>query len=108
MEYTPTSSSDPTGMAGLLMSPQVRSLMREKAEIAQALYRAQVARRTGDLARETRVETYRGGRRNDRWCARVISRPTHGHAAAHEFGADGRSTSGAHDWPAVLGRLGST
>ncbi len=108
MQYKPTSRNNPNGLAGLLRSPQVRSLMREKGEIAQALYRGRVARRTGQLARETRVETAIGGRRNDRWTARVISRPPNQHAASHEFGNDGRDRDGAHDWPAVLGQMGST
>lgn len=102
MRYTPTPRSDPHGLAGMLKSPQMRQLVQQRAEVAQALYRARVAKRTGQLARDVRIETFIGGHRNDRWCARVIAYAPH--AAAHEFGADGRP--GAHDWPVVLSQLG--
>jgi hypothetical protein len=103
MRYTPTPRNDPNGLAGLLLSPQMRSLMLQKAEVAQALYRARVAKKTGQLAREVRVQTYIGGKRNDRWCSRVIGQPPREHSAPHEFGARGRP--GAHDWPAVLAQM---
>ncbi|MDG3012459.1 hypothetical protein G4X40_20170 [Rhodococcus sp. D2-41] len=108
MDYKPTPRSDPNGLAGLLRSPQMRRLMAERGTVAQALYRQRVAKRTGDLARMVRVETFIGGRRKDRWCARVVAFAPH--AASHEFGtsADGRRPQkGAHDWPAVLEQLRS-
>ncbi|WP_072814279.1 hypothetical protein [Rhodococcus zopfii] len=101
MRYQRTPASNPNGLAGLMLDPKMRQLVRERAEIAKALYQARVAKRTGVLAREVRVVTYIGGP-TPRWCARVIAHAPH--AASHEFGADGRP--GAHDWPAVLAQLG--
>jgi len=77
---------DSRGLRDLTMGPQMRSLVREGAEQIEAIYRATVAKRTGTLARETRVETFVGGREMDRWCARVIAYAPY--AAAHEFGYD--------------------
>lgn len=75
---------DHDGLRDLTMGPQMRSLMREYGDEIEAIYRGIVAKRTGRLARETRVETFIGGRKNDRWVARVIAYADY--AASHEFG----------------------
>lgn len=68
----------------ILKSSEMRSLVQQKAEIAQALYREEVRKRTGTLARSARVETYLGGTRGDRWVSEmIIDAP---HALAHEDG----------------------
>lgn len=94
---------------GLLKSPEMRALMFERAETAQALYRDIVAKRTGRLARSARVETYIGGERNpnDRWCGRLIVEAPY--AASHEFGFDDGDLdvrAGVHDLNVVLNQLG--
>ena len=75
---------DHSGIGDLLKGPEMRSLVREGAEQVESIYRATVAKRTGRLSRETRVETYIGGTKNDRWCARLIAGAPY--AASHEFG----------------------
>jgi hypothetical protein len=72
------------GMAQILLSPQMRSAVREAAELAQAIYQETVAKRTGALARSARVSTARGGVRNDRWVGQLTADAPH--AAPHEFG----------------------
>ncbi|NEW33840.1 hypothetical protein GV791_14880 [Nocardia cyriacigeorgica] len=105
MQHNIPTNSNPA-IAALLKSPEMRSLMLERAEIAQALYREIVAKRTGRLARSARVETFIGGRRNDRWCARLIVDASY--AASHEYGTDDGSgvRAGAHDLNQVLNQLG--
>lgn len=93
----------------ILVSPQMRSLMFEKAEIAQAIYQEIVAKRTGRLARSARVETFLGGdlRPGDRWCARLIVDARY--AASHEYGTDDGDEgirAGAHDLNVALNQLG--
>ncbi|WP_280393044.1 hypothetical protein [Nocardia wallacei] len=91
----------------ILVSPEMRSLMFERAEIAQALYREIVAKRTGRLARSARVETFIGGKKNDRWQSRLIVEESY--AASHEFGTDDGNegiVAGAHDLNVVLNTLG--
>ena len=71
-------------LAQILLSPTMRSLMQERAEMAQALYRGEVAHRTGRLAASARVETAIGGKKNDRWVSHLlIDTP---YADSHEFG----------------------
>ena len=97
-------------IAGLLLSAEMRALMFERAEIAQAMYRDIVAKRTGSLAHSARVETFVGGRNKDRWCSRLIvggSEASHG--PAHEFGYDDGDTgvrAGHNDLNRVLNMLG--
>lgn len=76
------------GVLGLMKSPEMRALMREKAELVEALYREIVAKRTGRLARSTRIETHFGGNNNDRWEATVIVGEGVPYGAPHEFGYD--------------------
>lgn len=93
----------------IAISSEMRSLMREKIEIAQALYRDEVAHRTGNLARSARVETFIGGPKSDRWIGHLIVEATY--AASHEFGTDDgdeRITAAAHDLNRVLNQLAAT
>ncbi|WP_064075911.1 hypothetical protein [Prescottella equi] len=96
------------GVGALLRGPDMRRLVQHKAELAQALYRARVARRTGRLARETRVFTFIGGPKNDRWIGRMVAYAPY--AALHEFDRvddNGRVIPGARDLAAVLARMDS-
>lgn len=89
-----------------LLGNTARSMVREAAEIAQALYQGRVAKRTGRLARSARVETFKGGVHQDRWCGRLIVDAPY--AASHEFGHDDGDTNigaAAHDLNAVLNEL---
>lgn len=98
-------------IAGILLSSQMRALMFERAEIAQAIYRDIVAKRTGRLARSARVETFRGGRLNDRWKSRLIVGGSEApYGLAHEYGFDDGDTrigAAARDLNRVLNMLGS-
>lgn len=94
-------------VGAILVSPEMRSLMFERGEMAQALYREIVAKRTGRLARSARVETFIGGKKNDRWQTRLIVDAPY--AASHEFGTDDGDegiTAGVHDLNVVLNALG--
>ncbi|MEA1795116.1 hypothetical protein [Rhodococcus qingshengii] len=102
------------GIGELLKGNQMRSLVRERTEIAEALYRGRVARRTGMLARDTRVSTFLGGPLNnmakgDRWVGRLtVGNQRVEYGASHEFGTDDgdeQIVAGAHDLPAVLAEL---
>lgn len=100
---------DNPAVTALLKSSEMRALMFERGEIAQAIYQEIVAKRTGRLARSARVETFLGGDRrpNDRWCARLIVTATY--AASHEYGTDDGDEdirAGAHDLNVVLNQLG--
>lgn len=83
---------DHSGIGDLLKGPEMRSLVRGGAEQVEAIYRATVAKRSGQLARETRIETFIGGSKNDRWCARLIAHAPH--AASHEFGTSDQTGAG--------------
>lgn len=66
-----------------LVSPECRSMVFEKGEIAEAIYREVVAKRTGHLAASTHVTT---GIEDDRWISMMtVTAP---YAASHEFGTD--------------------
>lgn len=95
-------------VAGLLLDPKMRSVMVQAAEIAQALYREVVAKRTGRLAGSARIETFIGGQDNDRWCSRLIVDAPY--TASHEYGVDDgdeRIVAGHHDLNQVLNMLAS-
>lgn len=104
---------DSNGIGELLLGSEMRALMYERAEMAQAIYRDEVTKRTGALARSARVETFVGGRRNDRWCSRMIVDAPH--ALPHEDGVGiHRGSTGevgvqqpANDLNRVLNMLGS-
>jgi hypothetical protein len=78
-------------VTAILRSAWMRSLVFEKGELAEALYREEVAKRIGRLALSTHVSTEIGGARNDRWVAHLdvggagpLGTPEY--ALAHEFG----------------------
>lgn len=75
-------------ITALLVSARMRAIMEERANTAQMLYQAQVAKRTGRLARSARAHTEIGGKRNDRWIGELIIGGGIDYGAAHEFGAD--------------------
>lgn len=89
-------------LAAILRSQQVRRMVQAKAEEGQAIYQGIVAKRTGRLARSARIETFIGGAKSDRWCARLIVDAPY--AASHEFGTE--KGPAAHDLNQVLNRLG--
>lgn len=93
----------------ILLSSEMKTLMRTKGEQAQAIYRSIVARRTGRLGQSAEVQILLGGRRQDRWTARMIV--TAPYAASHEFGIDdgnARVYAGARDLNTVLNALRTT
>lgn len=64
-------------LAAILVGPQVRSMVTEVGEIAQALYRATSHKDTGRSARDARVSTHIGGVDNDRWVSTLtVNQPT--------------------------------
>jgi hypothetical protein len=88
-----------------LLSPECRSLVFDRAQIAEALYREVVAKRTGRLATSTHVTT---GIEDDRWVALMTAYAPY--AASHEFGTDDGDLDirpGAHEMNHVLDMLGS-
>ncbi|MEU3011058.1 hypothetical protein [Nocardia asteroides] len=107
MEHNIPSHPNPA-ITALLLGSEMRSLMREKGELAEALWRELVAIRTGRLARSSRIETHIGGRSNDRWAATLIVGTGAPYGVAHEFGHDndGRPVVGAHELNAALTMLG--
>ena len=123
---------DPNPAIGAaLASPRMRSIVGEVAEVAQALYRDRVAKRTGRLAASARVSTEFAAvkKGQPRWVGILTvggsgSRGTVNYGAAHEFGVgthidtslagpalpgeEGVRTGGhhaAHDLNAVLAAL---
>lgn len=107
MDHNIPSHPNPA-ITGLLLSPEMRGLMREKGEIAEALFREIVAIRTGRLARSSRVETHIGGRSNDRWAVTLTVGAGAPYALPHEFGYDddSRAVAGARDLNQVLNMMG--
>lgn len=73
-------------LAEILMGAQVRSMVSEVGEIAQALYRAIGHKDTGRSAREARVETHIGGAAHDRWVATLtVDQPTSARRALEDL-----------------------
>ncbi|MEV4155413.1 hypothetical protein AB0J48_20520 [Nocardia salmonicida] len=108
MDHNIPSHPNPA-ITALLLAPEMRSLMREKGELAEALWRELVAIRTGRLARSSRLETHIGGRGNDRWTATLtVGGDGADYGIPHEFGhdSDGRPVVGAHELNAALAMLG--
>ncbi|TSD48582.1 hypothetical protein FFI94_022220 [Rhodococcus sp. KBS0724] len=79
-DYTPNHA----GVGKMLVGPEMRSLVQERAEMGAALYRERVKKHTGENARTVRVHTEIGGKKNDRWTGVVTAFAPH--AAAREFG----------------------
>jgi hypothetical protein len=103
-------------IAAFLMSSRCRAIVSERAQMAQMLYQARVARRSSLLAKAARAHTEIGGVRSDRWIGVLSVHDAIEYEAAHEFGYTSRKGSrakrrfvpGAHDLNAVLEELGST
>jgi hypothetical protein len=91
-------------VAAVLISPRMRAIVFEVAELAQALYVAQVAKRSGMLAASAHASTEIGGqgrRTHDRWIGQLTvggtgSLGTVDYGAAHEFGR-GEHAGSIHD-----------
>ncbi|WP_052313663.1 hypothetical protein [Nocardia thailandica] len=97
-------------VVGLLKSREMRAVMFERGEIAQAIYREIVSKRTARLARSARVSTFIGGERNDRWCAELTIGESVHYGLPHEFGyddGDAHVEAGFFDLNATLNMLGS-
>lgn len=112
-------------ISGILSSERMRSITFEIAELAQALYVARVAKRTGRLAASAHASTeFTQVKRGEaRWVGVLTvggtgSAGTVDYAASHEFGThEGAPTDshrfgtpetvGAEDLNHVLGELGS-
>lgn len=100
----------------LLMSARMRGFVFERAETAQWLYQARVARETGALSVSARAYTEVGGKRHDRWIGVMLVGFGLEYDPAHEFGyttrkgrrAKRRKVPGAHDLNAVLEELSAT
>ena len=95
-------------LAGLMLSARMREIVSERANMAQMLYQATVAKRTGRLARSANAHTEIGGKRNDRWIGELTvggagSMGVVEYAAAHEFGT--ANSDAAHDLNQVLSEL---
>lgn len=107
----------PSAVGAFMVSPRCRSICFEIAELAQALYQAEVAKRTGALARTAHAHTEIGGIRHDRWIGVMsVAASTVEYEAAHEFGytahrgsqiGPGRFVAGHDDLNTVLDQLGS-
>lgn len=102
-------------LTGVLKSNELRAILFERAQTAQFLYQARVAKRSTALAQSARGHTEIGGIRQDRWIGVLSVHSGIEYEAAHEFGyttrrgkrAKRRFVPGAHDLNAVLEELGS-
>jgi hypothetical protein len=113
-------------LTAVLVSAEMRSAVEQIGHMAQMLFQAEVAKRSGRLAASARVQTEIGGVRNDRWVSHLIvggtgAQGTVDYAAAQQFGhwqdeghligraqAPGEShtfVEGAHDLNRVLEQL---
>jgi hypothetical protein len=110
--------TDPSAVGLFMKSPRCREICHDVADMAMMLYQAEVAKRSGALARTAHARTEIGGRFHDRWIG-VMSASSAGVAyeAAHEFGYQKALPQGTlgprefipgfHDMNVVLGLLGS-
>jgi hypothetical protein len=78
-------------IAAVLISGEMRAIVEERTKMAQLLYQAQVAKRTGRLAASAHVQVEVGGVHNDRIVGHMIvggagSQGTVDYGAAHQFG----------------------
>lgn len=114
-----TSFPEPNeALTALLISPRLQAIVLERATMAQALYQAQVAKRTGALAASAHAHTEIGGIRHDRHVGILTVGEGLAYGAAHEFGVgdhpgsvhnlDGpnRILSANHDLNNVLEQIG--
>lgn len=79
-----------------LSSVTMRSIVRDVTELAEALYREEVTRRTGALATDTHVGVEMGGTYSDRWSGTLTvgSGVARDYVLAHEFGIDTDENAG--------------
>lgn len=77
-------------VSDVLASSRMRSIVRDVAELGEAIYREEVAQDTGTLARDTHVSTEMGGIYDDRWIGvlTVGTGAAREYALAHEFGSE--------------------
>ena len=107
-------------VAEVLVGPEVRRIMEERADMAALMLQARIAKRTGTLARSIRSHVEMGGKKNDRWIGGMGAGDDRGRAgayygASHEFGTGDKPGSrsgsevveGAHDLNFILEELGS-
>ncbi len=121
MDYTIYPEPNPA-VSACLLGPQMRAIMEERANMALLLYQAQVAKRTGRLARSARAHVEIGGKDHDRWIGELIIGGGIDYGASHEFGVNAEVegpvqeghdevvTGGhhaAHDLNQVLAELGN-
>lgn len=88
------------GIGEFLRGLPMRRVVENRANTLAMLYQAQVAKRTGELARDVQVSTRIGGRENDRWVAKVTVGERIEHDLPHEFGHTtkrGKGIRGAQD-----------
>lgn len=76
-------------LASIMISPRMRAIVRDVTELGEAIYREEVAKRTGRLAADTHVGTERGGVYSDRWVGvlTVGTGAAREYALSHEFGS---------------------
>ena len=91
-------------IAQWLVGQECRRLVESTTHVAEMLFQAEVAKRSGDLARSTRVEMFLGGRKADRWVGSLTVGTNLDYGASHEYGT--QYQSGADDLTAVLDQLG--
>lgn len=110
--------TNPSAVGEWMKGPRCREICYSIADMAMMLYQAEVAKRTGSLARTAHARTEIGGRRHDRWIGvMAVSADTVMYEAAHEFGYQkslGQGVQGPrkfipgfHDLNGVLAQLGS-
>lgn len=111
-------SHNPSAVGEFMLSQRCREICYERADMAMMLYQAEVAKRSGALARTAHAHTEIGGKRHDRWIGvlSVASRQVE-YEAAHEFGythkigkgkqGPGEFIPGHDDLNAVLEQLDS-
>lgn len=83
-----------------LLSAECRGIVTERTHTALRMYQAEVAKRTGALARSAHATVHRGGLKDDRWIGTLTvgdTGITGEYALAHEFGADERFDSNRGD-----------
>lgn len=78
-------------LTALLMSQEMKAIVEERGHMAQMLYQADVAKRTGRLAASAQVQTEIGGVRHDRWVSHLTvggegAKGMADYGAAHQFG----------------------
>ena len=73
--------------ASVLINPRLGAFLQTQAELVATLYRAKVAKRTGQLAASANPYVTVGGHKNDRLIGKVVVGGGVEYAALHEFGS---------------------